>query len=431
MPLTGEELLQGFSESIGDWWSSTATSTETDKGQLTDTALQAYDEDKFDGAWLRVTQADANQYAVRRLASGPSTGLVTWEPDLTEAIASGDSYQLHRFDPREKFKALDLARMLAYPQVSILRLDETVTGDGVNKEILIPSTIRKGPVEVWEEEPLDPAAGWNGLSDTNFNTLSAKWTAGGSATASLYPRSDFDLLAPMFEQNCVKLVGSGTYTQAVADMRAGVTAAGLAGRRVTFAMKVYQRGTTGTASITIDHSGTDATSSVHQGKGWEVLTVTATIPSSNSVFNVYLTTGGSVTVLVERAWLIGADRLPLTYPTLLTKRGTVRDDTTQFVRLNRVPRRGYQLRFIGRDPLTSLGQVASTQGTRSMEVDQFSAQLLYAKAARVLLTRRGWSTGQIEETYPFIAETEARFAEMADFGYDLPHEMKLSGWWSL
>lgn len=430
MALTGEQLLQGFSESIGDWWSSTATSTAANSGSLTDTALEAFDDDKFDGAWLRVTQADTNQYLVRRIQTGPLAGALTWDPDVAEAIASGDTYQLHRFDPREKFKALDLARMLAYPQVSILRLDETITGDGVNKEILIPSTIRKGPVEVWEEEPLDPSAGWNGLSDTTFNTLSSKWTAAG-ATASLYARSDFDLLAPLFEQNCVKLVGSGTYTQAVANMRLGLTAAGLAGRRVTFAMKVYQRGTTGTATITIDHSGTDATSSVHQGKGWEVLSVTATIPSGNSVFNVYLTTGGSVTVLVERAWLIGADRLPLTYPTLLTKRGTVRDDTTQFVRLNRVPRRGYQLRFIGRDPLSALGQVASTQGTLSMEVDQFSAQLLYAKAARVLLTRRGWTTGKIEEAYPFIAETEARFAEMADFGYDLPHEMKLAGWWQL
>ena len=429
MSKTGEELLQGLAETIGNWWSSTTTSAGASDGTtIVDTALQAFGEDELVDGWVRVTNAGSNVYAVRRVTDF-LTSTITVAPALPAQMSTAHTYQFFRFDPREMFKALDKARIVAYPQLAILRLNEAITADGENNEYGIPATMRKGPVEVWQEALLSPTAGWNALGDPALTTLSSKWTASGT-TATLVTRDDSDLLVPKHESTCVKLAGSGTYTQDVANM--GLTAAQMAGRRLTFGVWVFQRATTGTATVRMTHSSATVSSSTHGGAGWELLTVTATVPSGNSIFTVDITTGGAVTVFAEHAFLGAMDRLPQRYPQIVPVRGIIRDDTVQTVRLARTPPRGYQLRLVGRDPLTSLGQTASTQGTRSMEVDEFTAQLLFAKAARILFSERGMAAASIKEQFPFIAEAEARFNELApDWEYDLPHETRLNGWWQL
>lgn len=429
MSLTGAQLLQGLSEFIEDWWSSTTTSVSADGTTIVDTALQAFGEDELTDGWVRITQAGTNAWAVRRVTSFLGSTL-TVAPAFAATPGSGDTYEFHRFDPRLKFKALDRARTLAYPQLAIVRLNETLTGDGENSELTIPPALRKGPVEVWEQDMLDPRVGWNALADPEGNSLAATWTAAG-ATASLYARSDRDLLVPKHENNCVKLVGSGTYKQTVGAMT--ITAAQAAGRRVTFGRWVYQRASTGTAFLSLTHDSATVSSSIHGGLGWEFLTVTATIPSGNATtLSVIVNTGGAVTIFVEHAFLVAADRLPMKYTTLLPKRGIVRDDTTTLVRLMRPPRRGYQLRLVGRAPLSALGTTAATQVTNTMEVDEHSARLLYAKATRALLMGRGWSTARVEDVYPYVKATEDEFAELTeDWSYDLPHETRLDGWWSL
>lgn len=99
--------------------------------------------------------------------------------------------------------------------------------------------------------------------------------------------------------------------------------------------------------------------------------------------------------------------------------------------LNRAPTRGYQLRLIGRAPLTALGEVVATALTNTMELDEPSAELLYAKAARVLLIDEGWTAGRIEQEVPRIAEVEARYTDLAkSWGMDYPLETKVDGWWN-
>jgi hypothetical protein len=429
--LTGDDLLKGLSVLINDWWESSATATQGDATALTDAALAYFGEETLVDGFIRVTQGDTNQNDVRRITSfvDPEAGV---SPDFDEIIADNDTYEFHRYDPAKKFRALDIARVMAFPQLGIIRFDETMTGDGMNDELLIPPSMRKGPVEVWEETLLGPVGGWNALSDPQLTSLASTWTASG-ATASLYARNDMDVVVPRNEQNCVKLVGSGTYTQTVANMRSGMTAALVAGRRVSFAAWVYQRGSTGTATISITHDSATVASTTHQGRGWERLEVSATIPSGNATtFNALITTGGAVTIFAEWAYLVLGDRVPASFDTRLSKRGVWRDDASTEVRLIRPPSRGHQLRLIGRDPLSALGDVAATQGSNTMEVDEFSARLLYAKAARVLLVMEGWSTGDIAAQFPFIQELESEFAELEpDWSYSYPHEMRLEGWWSL
>jgi hypothetical protein len=431
MALTGEALLQQLSIRIGDWWSSTTTSAGADASTLTDTALQEFEAEFIEDSFIRVTQSGGNQYSVRKVSASVGAN-ATMVPVLAGALGSGDTYEMHRFHPDAKFRALDAARVLAYPQLSIIRFDETVTGDGENAEIVIPSTIRKGPVEVWEEDLLGPTAGWNALTDPQMNTLSSAWTAAGAA-ASLQTRTDFDFDVPRHETSCVRLAGSGTYSQVVGDMRSGMTAALAAGRRVTFGAWVYQRASSGTATVGITHDSTRVASSTHQGRGWEFLEVTATLPATNATtLTVDITTGGAVTVYAEWSYLALGERIPVKYGTRLSRRGIWRDDTNSEIRLIRPPRRGHQLRLIGHDPLSALGDTRASQGTNTMEVDEFTARLLVAKAARILLLTEGWTAGRIEEAFPFIQEVESEFAELEpDWSYDYPHEMKLEGWWSL
>lgn len=429
MALTGDELLRGFSERIGDYWTSAATSAGSDGTTLTDTALRRFGDDELTGGYVRIVEAgDANVNAIRRVSDASGSGL-TFAPGFDNVIGIGDDYEYHKFDPVSKWRALDRARMLCYPQLSILRIDETLTGDGQNTELDIPATMRKGPVIVLEEDPLDPRAGWNALGNPELTSLASTWTASG-ATASLYGRADYDLLVPKREQNCVKLVGSGTYRQTVGSMR--VTAAQAAGRRVTFGMWVYQRASAGTATVHIVHDTATVTSSTHGGGGWELLTVTATIPSGNAtLLTVGVTTGGSVTVFVEHAFMTLGDRLPHRFPTVIGRRGIQRDDSRGRVMLSRRPRQGYQLRLVGRAPLSALGTDIEDQRTNTMEIDEFGAQLLYARAARVLLIERGWTASAIEDAYPFIKEVEAEWdAIEPDWSMDLPYEPKLDGWWN-
>ena len=404
MSLTGQELLVDMSKFMGDYVASTSTgagSTTT----LVDTYLSRYGDDKIIDWYIRITEdVNGNQYSVRRISDfTSSTGTVTVSPAFTGSTGSGTTYELHRYDPNDKFVALDEARIRVFPDLCILRYNDTLTGDGINSVFDIPTNVRRGPLRAVEEVPLQVEASWNFITNPLGNSTTG-WTA-SSATATIVTRDSTDLLIPKYDSQATKLVvaasTNGTYSQVVADMSNSVTAAKSAGRKMTFAAWVYCLQASKVTLKLIDDEDTD-TSTAHAGGGWELLTVTKNIVATNTTLLTarvdVANSAGAVVAYINRMWLYYGDantvqdiyRYDRTY-------FIRRDDTTKKVYLDWVPRQGHQVRLIGQDILSELGSVIATQATNTMEVDDPVAQILYAEAAKILFAKRGLNTANVGE----------------------------------
>jgi hypothetical protein len=409
MTLTGADLLEALSEALDDLHQSTTTgagSTTT----LVDSTLAKFGDRANEEAFVRLTEDSAvagNIWLVRRITRFV-TDTLTLDSAVPQIIDTGKDYEIHRYDPRKKFRALDRARILAFPQVAKIVVDETLTSDGTNTQLAIPTSIRRGPAFVWSEEPLDPQIRWNLLTNPRLNSLDG-WTA-SSTTASLYQRTANDFVIPRHEDYCTKLVGNGTYRQSLGS----TLAAAAAGRRASVAAWVYSRYATPTVTV-IDDSGTIITSNTHGGAGWQFLTGSATITGTNATtLTVSINTGTANAVFVERVWFGFVDAIKTDYPHPVRRRGTHRDEDEAFLRIRAAVPRGYQYRLEGRTPVTALGETAATQVTNTMEVSETDQDLIIYTAMRILLTWEGMGTGEMEARYPEIAAAEARFKELEE-----------------
>ncbi len=408
MTTDGQTLLTGFSEFLDDLWQSTTTALGSTTTLEDGAANDHFGREGMVGGFTRIREGAAIN-EVRRV-SGFTGGVATVLNPYSAAIASGIDYEWHKYDPEKKFRALDRARVLAFPQLAVLEIDETLTADGENYELDIPDTMRKGPMQVWAEEPIDPRANWQLIQNGALNTTTG-WTATG-VTASVQTRSDFDRLVPRHETSCLKLVGDGTLTQVVANMVQGMTAALAAGRDVAFGCWVYSR-TAGPTVFITDDVGT-STSDAHLGRGWQFLQVTRNITANNAtVLTVGVDTNASITIYVERAYAGFMKRIPVLYPHYVARLGVQRDNTTQRVYLDAGVSRGLQLRLVGRSMLSALGTDPEDQLTNTMEVDELNVDLLYATAARILLVWEGWSTDAVEG-FPKIQAAMARWKEQVE-----------------
>ena len=404
MSLTGQELLVDFSKFIGDYVASETTGAGSSTS-LVDTYLNRYGDDKVIDWYLRITEnVNGNQYLVRRISDFvSSTGTCTVAPAFAGSTASGTTYELHRYDPAEKFIALDEARIRVFPDLCILRYNDTLTGDGISSEFDIPTTIRRGPLRAVEEIPLPVQTSWNFLTNPLSDSTTG-WTA-SSATATTVTRDSTDLLIPKYDSIATKVsvatATNGTYAQSVANMTNGVTAAKAAGRKMTFAAWVFcQTGSKVTLKLTDD--ATTTTSTAHAGGGWELLTVTKTVSSTNATtltatFDV-ANSAGAVVMWINRAWLYYGDASRVMGIYKYDRSYFVRrDDTTRKIYLDWVPQQGRQIRLIGQDILSELGTTIATQATNTMEVDDPAAQILYAEAAKIMFAKRGLNTANVGE----------------------------------
>lgn len=418
MARTGAQLERALSEFLDDSWSSSsdgAGSTTT----LVDSALKRFGDRALEEGFIRFTEdstTPGNIWLVRRVTRFV-TDTATFSPAVPQAVETAKDYEFHRWDPAQKFAALDRARILAFPQVAKIVVDETYTSDGESAEVPIPTSIRRGPAQVYYEEPLSPTARWNILTNPQLKTATS-WTA-TSVTAATYARTANDLLVPRIEDSCVLLTSgaSGSLNQPLG----ATVAARYAGRRMSFGAWVYSRTAGCTVSIT-DDSAT-STSTAHSGLGWEFLTVSRNIAGTNATtLTVKINPLTNNAVFAERAFFGQIDRLSTPFPNGPMQRlGVHRDSDDANLYLKRPAPRGYQYRLVGRTPVTALGTTAATQVTNSMEINEEDQDLLIATAARVLLTWKGMSTGEMDKQYPQIAAAEQRFKEMrADWSRRLP-----------
>ena len=440
MSLTGTQLLSSFSKFLGDETDPAGLTTSADGASdgstLIDDTLGEYEDDALVGRWVRITNSGTNQYLVRRIVSNESaSGLVEVRPAFAAQMLSAITYELHRYDPRGKFTALDEARVRVFDVLARTIYDDTTTADGESSVYPAPSTMRKGPLQVQEECPFPVEVAWN--FDANpLGDSTTGYTATGT-TATTVTRSTADLLVPRLGQTATKLVTAAsqaaTYNLLIASAANGLTAALAADRKMARARWVYCTEASKVRLGITDDAGTTY-GSYHGGGGWELLTVERTVAGNNTtlltgVLDIASTANAS-TIYVEYGWWYfgGAERVrDGIYDAYVPK--TVRlDDTTQQVYLGYTPSRGAQLRFIGRETLTALGTVAATQVTNAMEVDEENAQILYAEAAKILFTRLGINISS--SVVQNIATAEAlRMRLTKTWAQDAPKFFQISTVW--
>ena len=439
MTITGANLLVGLSRFIGDGWSSTTTSAGNAGGTtVVDTALSRRGDDGWRDYYVRLTSGTATLEIRRVTDFTASTGTLTVLPAFSAQVATSVTYELHRYDPGEKFRCLDDGRVRAYPDLGILRFIDTITSDGISTAYDIPSTVRRGPLTVLEEHPLDVAQSWNFLTNPTGNSTTG-WTA-SSASATIVSFDDGDPIIPKYDNQCMRVAvattTNGTVSQVVSGMANGITAALSGGRLMTFAAWVFCR-TSGRVTLKVlDDSGVVGTSPTHGGAGWELMAIVVDISRTNATtltvrFDVS-NAAGAIVFWWNRSWFYfgAADRVQNVYRYGVNKR-VRRDDTTQKFYLEAAPPRGRQLRLLGRDTLSALGTTASTQVTNTMEVDEEAAQVLYAEAARVLFEREGINTSDLPDVAARMQIADRMKAELRRvWRMQQPEGRALVGMWA-
>ena len=337
MSMIGLDILHGFSKFIGDYWvgeTSSAGTTTT----MVDDKLSRFGDDSLVDFYVRPIQ-DQNIYEVRRLDSFiSSSGTMTFAPAYTVAPQIYQKYELHRYDPAIKYQCIDEARYRVIEDLFKIVYDDTLTGDGYSTSFDIPSSIRQGPVRVYEESPMDTNTTWNLLSTPNVDALT-NWTA-TNFTATLEADATSDVTVPKYGDNCTRLYTTGsavaTYVQDVANM-SNVTASSAAGRKMTFGVWVYYRGFPNAQSVyasIVSNSSDAIISQMHTGNGWELLIAEGDIEGKNSTtLQVKITaeTDSQGTVIfAERAWFYFGDSSRITdrYNHLMG-REVRRDDVVQ------------------------------------------------------------------------------------------------------
>lgn len=433
MSLTGAQLLTGLSTFIDDAFSSTTTSTGASDGStIVDTALEIFGDNRLVGWFVRITDAGtaSNTFKVSRVTSNAqATGTVQVSPPFPAQVLVSRTYELHQYEPKKKFAALDSARIPVANDVFKLIVDETITTDGLSSEYEIPSTIHRGPAICYiEQVPWSPQVTWNFIPTPMANDGMSVWTT-SNATLSTYTRVPQDAVVPKYGPACTKVSVAasvtGTVTLTVANMTNNVTAALAAGRQMTAAIWVYSK-LAGSLTITIlDDSGVIGTSNIHQGKGWEVLYVTASVSATNATtlsVRINETSASAATFFVNNMWFYYGYYTKVNSQFFNSRPIRIRrDDTTKRFIIAEPFMERRQLRLIGKDTLTALGTSVATQVTNSMEVDETTAEILYAQAATILFEQERLSTQNMAQVLQRIQSVQARLPEIRmnwDFGME-------------
>ena len=426
--ISGCDLLVGFSKFINDYWEDTTTSAGSASfNTLVDTSLARFGDDQILDFYVRITGAGNLQYEIRRITQFiSSTGTVFVDPPFSEQVPTSLEYQIHRYDPSLKFQCLDEARLRddVFEHAFRLIYDDTSTSDGLSDWYDINPDIRSGPMYVFVEDPQSVNTDWNVLSNPVGDSMT-NWTAAGT-TATIVNESNIDRLIPKYDTSCMKLAtaaaATGTLAQTVGSM--SITASEAAGRRMSFGMWVYTKDTSGVKIQLSDDDG-DTPSSLHGGTGWELLTVEKNISPTNAttLTATLIVAGGTTgaTAFFNRAWLyygesnLIQDVYPWREAHLIR-----RDATTQKVQLSWIPTNGRQIRMVGRQYLSELGSVASTQCTNTMELDEGTAQILYGAAAEILYEREGLTTEEFESIARRIQIIDRKKDATKAWGYIIP-----------
>jgi hypothetical protein len=383
---TGKELRQLLSENIGDYRSLTTTSSgNVNKLTLVDTELANLTES--DGGiqgYVAITSG-TDDGAIRRILNGipgytASGTIATVNLVFSALIASGVTYELHRFDPLIKRRAINRAIEQLYPILHLPLIDESLVVDNLLSNSgfetaasgnVHPSWTKVGTPTITDE-----------TSIRRHLTNSAKIVASGAAEGQT------QTVQVNIEELIGKIVASGAaegQTQAVQ-----VNIEELIGKTVHAAFWVYTTARPW-ARIRVDTDGgtTFLSSDYHTGTDqWELLKIAATIPSGATQLALRLEVADTGTGYFDAGWMAVGPLYRYTLPTtMVTGPYRVYEQYSEsnpqgpYYPIKGALTKGHILRLIGKNYLSRPATDSATT-----EVDGARLNLIAAKAAEIFFT---------------------------------------------
>ncbi len=211
-----------------------------------------------------------------------STSTLVVEEAFSSAVDSSVTYELHRYDPTDKHNAINRAIEELYPSLHLRVRDETLVVDDL-------------------------------LSNSDFETFASSaftgWTEVGSPTTSA------ETTLMMHGSQSAKVVAdsgaAGQLTQAPTTNIREVTS-----KTATFKCWVYATAAD-TARIRMDWDGTNfENSDYHSGRDqWELLSVTASVPSDATQVKAICEVAASGTAYFDASWMAVGPVYKYTVPT--------------------------------------------------------------------------------------------------------------------
>ena len=405
-------LRQRLSETIGDYISGTVDSGDTTS--LVDAQLakvpMANEDDAFVGWYVLITNdasggsATGNIRLITDYVAG-STDITVTEA-FSAALASSDTYELHRYHPTAKLEAINRAARKAYPDLHAPKIDETLLTDN----IMSNSGMETDPA---------PSNGWtltSGGSDwTQVSATSANAVWHGTYSVKGYKSG----AAAQMEQN-------------IYDPRLAIHE--ITGKTLHITARIWATDAS-SARIRVSFDGSTYTdSSYHGGKGeWEgpgTIYIDTAIPDDPSEISIWCEVADGKTAWFDQVQAsiesiyryelpsgfaeppsqveIQANENKPTGPFIpVTGAYFERNGATTYLRVDEPLPRGRILRLEGRAYLSSVSADADT-----MEVSNAQVDLIAELAAAELFSALADSTSA--EGSEFYQALAVKHQQMAD-----------------
>ena len=275
---TRTNLRRALSEAIGDYNAFTTTADGNDsRTSLVSDTLRNYPGGADDGAFEEMyflSTDGANSGESRRCSvyissavDGPTAIL---QSALSSQTASGEAFELHRYDPEIKHAAINSSLEELFPSLHLPLRDESIIVDNV-------------------------------LSNHDFEN----WTSGSADnwTEVNGPSTDQESSRIFHGSYGMKLTGpSGAVGQITQTVDVNITE--IAGKTATFKCRVWTNGAS-QARLRIDWDGSNISNGDYHGGAseWELLSVESAVPSDATQVKVICEVAAEAVAYFDLSWL--------------------------------------------------------------------------------------------------------------------------------
>jgi len=367
MATTRQNLRRNLSYMMGDFILDPDGSIPTCSSQgggsgatAFDTILSYYDNDYFNEWFFLLPSGPSSgstAYGVTRITNFISgTGEMELEPNAAAQIDSGRTYELHRYSPAWKHRALNSARLHAVDVLHLPEPDSTLVVDNL----------------IATNNSFETAV-------SGSPTATSGWTKEGTSTLS-----DETTLRRHLTNSLKVLETDAAVTRLFQAVTPNITEA--VGKTIALRVWVYATvASSARVGISFDNGTSITYSNYHSGENeWEDLDVSTAITASAASIRVYLEVAASQTAYFDlaRAWIDKVNRytLPTNFyrgPVKIEQQVFMSDPDGDYLPLTKYnhPQPGRVLHINGKRLLSEV-----TAETGTMEVSEPEDQLLYAHA---------------------------------------------------
>lgn len=355
-------LRKALSESHGDYWSFAASADgNSAKTSIVSNTLRNFPGGTDEGGledFYFLSVSGANNGEARRCllytpdVSGGATVIV--QSTFTNQVASGDSFEMHRYDPALKHTAINIALSELFPFLYVPIRDETLIVDNV-------------------------------LLNPDFETFSAGFTSWVEVNSPTVTKETSRVYHGSASAKIVAPAGSvGQLTQAPT-----ININEIIGKTATFKSRVWTDGAS-RARLRLDWDGTNfENGSYHRGNSeWQLLSVSAAVPSTATQVKCICEVAAARTGYFDASWLAIGPVYKYTIPSTLVRGPfqVLQQYSEDYISgpyygfsNGASPTQGRFLRLTGMGTLT-----LPTSDTSTIEVGEPQLRLVVAYAKKVL-----------------------------------------------